>query len=145
MSDNTQRTPLATIEAFESLAFRIACVARQLLAEHPDLPLMEMRPCAFGSSTTVSTSSELDITAYDTDAVRAWATALGTTVDVRFHDADSVVARFEYHCAKATVDGVRVHVGSTRQPTEDEVAAWRAKQETAATKEGAESASGGAQ
>lgn len=135
MSDDTEYTPLQTIEALEAAAFRVGQVGRRLLADHPDLPAWNVRPAAFASDR--GTTAQLEISTYDVDAVRAWAEALGTTVDIKFHDgAGSHAHCFEYHQAKLTVSGVEVSFAATRQPTEEEAAAWRAKRDQASTEAG---------
>lgn len=141
MSDTTgytERTPLATVEAFEAAAFRAASVARRLLADHPDLPVRQIRPNASAYADTDSTFAQLEISTRSVDGVRAWAEVLGTTVTVHFHDArGSSTLAFEHHQAQAEVAGVEVAVVATRRDlTDDEFAAWRAKQAAAEDGEG---------
>ncbi|WP_329311657.1 hypothetical protein [Streptomyces sp. NBC_01262] len=130
MSD-TEYTPLQTIEFLEAAAFRVGQVWRRLRANHPDLPVSNVRPSVYANER--DTTSRLEISPDDVDAVRAWAEALGTTVDIRFHDgAGSHAHCFEYHHATVTVSGVEVSFAATRWPTEEEAAAWRAKRDQAA-------------
>ncbi|WP_432193778.1 hypothetical protein [Streptomyces sp. bgisy027] len=133
MSETTKRDPLANIEAFEAGAFRVAHVARQLLADHPDLPIREIRPQSSAYQDPGRTYASLEISAGSTAGVRAWADALRATVKVTFYDHNSTAAAFESHQAQAVVSGVDVAVVATRgHLNEDELAAWRAQQSAAA-------------
>ncbi|MDT7847248.1 hypothetical protein [Streptomyces justiciae] len=130
MSENTNRSPLTTIEAFEAGAFRVAHVSRQLLAEHPSLPVREIRPATIAFQGPATTHAKLEISTNDVDGVRAWANALGTTVSVAFYDARGVSMAFEHHEAQVTVGGVEVTVTATRHDlTEEELTAWRIAQD----------------
>ncbi|MEW2636448.1 hypothetical protein AB0903_33630 [Streptomyces sp. NPDC048389] len=131
MSEDTERSPLATIEALEAAAFRVGQVARRLLAEHPGLPVWEIRPRAIAYSRHPTNSAQLEISPRDTDAVRAWAEALGTTVDVKFYDNPARSHCFEYHGAECTIGGVEVSISATRRPSEEEITAWRTKRDQA--------------
>lgn len=126
----TERTPLATVEAFEAAAFRVSHVARRLMADHPGLPLRQVRPGA-SAYQDGNAFARLEFLARDVEGVRAWAKVLGTTVKVNFHDArGSNTLAFEHHSAEAEVAGVEVTVyASRRDLSEDELATWRAKQQ----------------
>ncbi|MFM9542275.1 hypothetical protein [Streptomyces turgidiscabies] len=127
-SEETERSVLATIEAFESAAFRVGRVARRLLAEHPDLPVWEVRPFAATHPRPGSDTAQLELASRTVDDVAAWAQALGTTPNVRFHDSPlTATGAFEFHLAAQTIDGVDVRIMATRSTTEEETAAWRAK------------------
>jgi hypothetical protein len=139
VSDSTERSALATIAAFESTAFRIAQVARQFLAEHPDLPIFDINPRAYESVHGRSTP-KLDITVGTPDDLRAWAEARGVTVDVAFYDSASSAHAFEAHKVAQTISGVEVVLGATRTPTEDELTAWRDQAAAAALVEASLSA-----
>lgn len=124
MSERTERSALATIEAFESAAFRIAQVARQLLAEHPGLPLWDIRPIASERRSGIKTA-HLELSLSEVEDLLAWAEALGVTAAVRFYDAKNSAQAFEHHEATQTITGVAVVLTATRRPTEDEIALWR--------------------
>lgn len=128
MNEDTGRSPLDTVEAFEAAAFRVAQVTRKLLAEHPGLPVGEIRPRASAHCAYADVSAQVEIATRDTDAVHAWAAALGTTATVEFHDVRGASRAFEYHGAECTVGGVEVSVCATRRPSEEEIAAWRERQ-----------------
>lgn len=137
MSENTNRSPLATIEAFEAGAFRVAGVSRQLLADHPNLPVREIRPATIAFQGPATTHAKLEISTDDVEGVRAWADALGTTVSVAFYDARGASSAFEHHEAQVTVGGVEVTVAATRHElTEEELTAWRVAQDRAAAESG---------
>lgn len=137
MSETTERSPLATIEAFEAGAFRVAHVARRLLADHPDLRVSDIRPHANAYQGPASVHAELEISTRDVAGVRGWADALGITVAVRFFDACIGCPAFEYHEARTETGGIAVKVVASRSDlTEAEVDAWRIRQQTDA-KDGA--------
>ncbi len=132
-AEETERSPLATIEAFESAAFRVGQVARRLLAEHPDLPVGDMQPFAATHPRPAGDTAQLEMMLRTVDDVAAWAHALGTTPNVRFHDSPfTATGAFEFHQAAQTIDGVDVRIMATRSTTEEETAAWRAKTAEAA-------------
>ena len=139
MTANTKRDPLATIEAFEASAFRAAQVARQLLAEHPDLSVWEVRPRASVSPASRDNDvAALEIATDTVDDVRSWAEALGVEVEITVHDRiPGLDTRpFTIHKCTARVAGVDVKVIDSRELSEDEVAAWRAEQCQAVAEDG---------
>lgn len=139
MSEETRRSPLATIEAFESAAFRSAQVARQLLADHPDLSVYEIRPYAATSAYMQDADmGKLEISTDTVDDVRAWAEVLGAEVEITVHaDIPGLKTQpFAIHRCTARIAGVEVKVIDSRELTEDEVAAWRAEQGQAAAEGG---------
>lgn len=128
MSKSTKRDFLATIQAFEAGAFRVAHVARQLLADHPDLPVREIRLLAHEAQDPAASDVRLEISVRCADDARVWADALGTTVTVTFYDHGSTARAFEYHVVRATVGGVGVEIKTTRiDLTDAEIEAWRAQ------------------
>jgi hypothetical protein len=131
VSEDTERTPLDTIEAFEAAAFRTSQVARRLLAEHPSLSVREIRLHASAYRYPDSRLPQLEVRAGGIDGVRAWAEALGTDVDVKVHDSANNGYAFEYCEAALVVGGVDVRVYATRSLTQEEAAVWRTKQDQA--------------
>lgn len=138
----TERTPIATIEAFEAAAFRVSHVVRRLLAEHPALPLKEIRPSSHAYGTAPTARIEVD--PGDVDAVRAWATALGAEVQMKVYDATAGCRAFEYHKATVEMDGVEVDIACTRSMPDDQAQARDTRQNKAAAQEPA-GESGGVQ
>jgi hypothetical protein len=124
VSTYTEHTPLSVVEGFEAAAFRLTQVARQLLAEHPGLPINDIRPSVLAS--THGISAQLEISVYDEGTgVRAWAEALGAAVTIDVHDVGTYA--YEHHEATVERGGVTVHVGGTRRLTDEEFATLRAK------------------
>ncbi|MCH5677862.1 hypothetical protein [Streptomyces gilvus] len=138
MSETTKRSPLQTIEAFESAAFRTAQVARQLLAEHPDLSVLEIRPrTALSSFIQDSDMATLEISTETVDDVRGWAEAFGAEVEITVHDGFSGNPRpFAIHKCTTRISGVEVKAIDSRELSDEEAAAWRAEQEPTAAKGG---------
>lgn len=119
---------LATVEEFEAGAFRVGQVARRLMADHPDLLMLgELRPVTVTHRCPGGLAPQLEITVRTTDDVAAWAKALGTAVEVHFHDEAGVTTAFEFHETRPSIDGVDVWVTSVRRTTEEETTAWQAK------------------
>jgi hypothetical protein len=122
VSKTPERTPPAVVEIFESAAFRIGRVARQLFTELPDLPADEVRPMVAATSRYLS--AELHISVYDSgDGVRAWAAALGAEVETGLADAGT--HGYEYLEIRWPVDGVDVCIAGTRRLSDEEYAALR--------------------
>lgn len=118
-----------TIQLFEAAAFRVGHVARILQVEHPDLEIKDLRPSVYASaySDEISATAKLEMRAASTDGVHAWAQALGVEVSVNFQDAVGASRAFEHHEAKVTLDNVEVTIYDTRRPSDEEIAAWRAR------------------
>lgn len=100
--------PMAGIEAMELAAWRVGQAARQMLREHPDLPVYEMR------AGSVSTGKpDLDVSVNTVDDVRTWASRTGVTAtsNIRAYGTDFVG---EFVSASADLNGVTVAVFCTR-------------------------------
>lgn len=135
MSDRTERTPLAVIETFESVAFRASHVARQLLADHADLPLWMLSIRGASSSHMRDADmADVELQTPSVDDVRVWAEALGGEVVVNVYGGSGVTPPFAGHKCQVRIAGVCVEVASSRELSEDEAVAWRA--ERAAATEG---------
>jgi len=121
MSERTN--PLGAIEAMEAAAFRTGQAARQMLAEHPDLPVQEIRP---GYST--GGRAELAIHAGDCDSVRAWAERLGLEAEAHFgsytYPTNGYEMVYEACHAKGTVLGAQVDISGTRSVEGAERESW---------------------
>lgn len=141
MSEGNERSPLAGIESFEAAVFRVGQVARRLLADNPELPVRDLEPTAWTLAQGTAVTAALEITPDSVDGVRAWAKALGgeASVEVRGKGARYRVAKFETEIA-----GVQVEFTATGAASEDEIAAWRAEQDQAATSAGAQTLGGAA-
>ncbi|NWF28000.1 hypothetical protein HW130_17295 [Streptomyces sp. PKU-EA00015] len=127
----TERSPLGTTEVFEAAAFRVSRVVRRLLAEHPGLPLKEIRPSARADGFGGTRSAQVELDPREVDGVRAWAEALGAEVQVKFYDTTAGCPAFESHKATVEVDGVEVEIACTRSLSDDEAQTWRTGQDLA--------------
>lgn len=142
MSETTERSPLAMIEAFEAAAVSTAQVARSLLTEHPELALASLAPLVrISSMASRSTSMRLKGAAADPDTVRAWAKALGVDVESQVEDGGGFP--FEWAEVRTQIDGVHIEILGFRTLTEDEATAWRAERKQAAEESGTAGATGG--
>lgn len=120
---------MATIEVFESAAFRVSGVVRRLLVEYPALPLKEIRPSARAYAYTDIPGAQVEVDPGDVDGVRAWAEALSAEVQVKFYDDATGLRPFEYHKATVDVDGVEVEISCSRSLSDDEAQVWRTRQD----------------
>lgn len=130
MSQDTELSPLAAIEAMEAAAFRTGLMARRLLAEHPDLPVKEIRP-----GFVTGGKAELDITVDSCDNVRAWAERFGLHAALRINSYTVVSGYenvYESCTAKGMFDGIDIRVLGTRNVDGAEREAWIAERDQAA-------------
>ncbi|MGW3417023.1 hypothetical protein [Streptomyces phaeochromogenes] len=141
MSDATEGNVLARIDAMEAAAFRAGLMARRLLAEHPDLPVKEIRPGFVGGG-----RAELQINTDDCDGVSVWAERLGLPVESKIssytYDTGYEMV-FEACRAEGQVDGVGIELLGTRSLDGAEREAWIAERDQAAAGPTAESGTGG--
>jgi hypothetical protein len=130
VSDETKGNVLAGIEAMEAAAFRTGLMARRLLADHPDLPVKEIRP-----GYVTGGRAELQINTDDCDGVRAWAERFGLHVESQIssytlgNDHENV---YEACRAKGQVDGAGIELLGTRSLDGAEREAWIAERDQAA-------------
>lgn len=139
MTDNTTNLLLDGITQLESAVFRAGQVARHLMSEHPDLTAKRVSYSVYGYIDEDDSDPgipKLDLRADGLDGTRAWAQALGTELTLNTRGTTHYV--FEVGECEADVDGVLVHVTGARALPDDEAAAWRTQQATAA--DGGESA-----
>lgn len=120
-----KRTPLETVAAFESAAFRVGQVARRIIAEHPDLAVQDLflKTTATGhgyESATVEITPDHD----GLDGVHRWAEALGAEVVIKFCDYGG--RSFDHASVTVEFDGVTVEVHATTAVPPEDVAARRA-------------------
>lgn len=144
MSDETKRNVLAEIEAMEASAFRTGLMARCLLAEHPDLPVKEIRPGFLGGG-----RAGLQINAGDCDGVRVWAERFSLRVESHidsyvYGNGNGYENVYEACRAKGEVDGVGIELLGTRSLDDAEREAWIAERDRDAAGS-AETAPGGAE
>lgn len=121
---------LAAIEAMETAAFRTGMMARRLLAEHPDLPVKEIRPGFVSGG-----KAEVCVTVDDCDGVRAWAERLGLRAESEIRSY-TVVSGYEnvYEStnAKGVLDGIGIELLGTRVVDGAEREAWIAERDRTA-------------
>lgn len=141
MSENTKSNPLAAIEAMEAAAFRTGLMARRLLAEHPDLPVKEIRPGFVSGG-----NAELHINVDYCDGVRAWAERLGMQTESKISSytvGTGYENVYEACRAKGQIDGTDLEFLGTRNLDGAEREAWIAERDQAAAEQ-AGGESGGA-
>lgn len=120
--------PLAAIERMEAAAFRVSRVTRQLLADHPDLPMKDLLPGAVTIGRT-----EIDFSAGSIEGATAWAEALGVELTRTSHP-DAIYGWHGYEAAHVSADigGVHVRITGTRSLTAAEAAVRQAAKATPA-------------
>lgn len=118
-----EENPLAAVEAAESAMFRMGQLARRLLAEHPTLPLVVLRP-----EITSRRAAFLALSVETLAEVRTWAAALGGETSAE--KAARVYGSFGYWYLDtvANIEGIAVRVACAQPMTEAELAAWHADQ-----------------
>lgn len=119
MSDTGGHTPLQTIEALEAAAFRTGQALRQVLAEHPELPIRALHPYVHVSGyldEEATTRASVEISTHGVDGVHAWAQALGGEPVISIH-GDSAHP-FEHAELKVTLGGTEVRICGTRRLTD---------------------------
>jgi hypothetical protein len=125
---------LAAIEGMEAAAFRTGLMARRLLAEHPDLPVKEIRPGYVGGG-----NAELQIDTDDCDGVRAWAERFGLRAESKISSyvlGNGYENVYEACRAKGKIDGVGIQLLGTRNVDGAEREAWIAERDQAAAEQG---------
>lgn len=124
MSERLAHSPLAAIEALEAGAFRLGQAVRQILAEHPGLPIRAFHPSVYvhgyldGPSTV---RASVEISAHDVDGVDAWARALGGRPEYRTHTQPGHA--FLHAHLDVPLGGAVLRVVGTRSLTDAEAAA----------------------
>uniref|UniRef100_A0AAU2A377 Uncharacterized protein n=1 Tax=Streptomyces sp. NBC_00093 TaxID=2975649 RepID=A0AAU2A377_9ACTN len=125
-------TPREVLESYEAAAFRLSGVARRLLADNPDLPVLQVTPSAGGVAYQGGWAT-LQLSVDTEDDVKAWALVLGVAAETKFFDQTSTVGRpFLFFDAKAEIDGVEVKIQTSRTVPDEELPLWRGKQQSAA-------------
>ncbi|MFF5004654.1 hypothetical protein ACFY3G_17705 [Streptomyces phaeochromogenes] len=141
MSDETKGNVLAEVEAMEAAAFRTGLMARRLLAEHPDLPVKEIRPGFVSGG-----NAELQIDTGDCDGVHAWAERFGLGTESKissFMLGNGYESVYEACRGEGQIDGVGIELLGTRGVDGAEREAWIAERDQAAAEPTAESGTGG--
>ncbi|MEU4172148.1 hypothetical protein AB0F46_35355 [Streptomyces sp. NPDC026665] len=131
-----QQGPLAGVEEVLQRAARVAALARQLLAEHPDAGLVADTVSVFGHQSGNS-SAELHLSAEGMEALRQIAAAIEAEVNVWASNGHGTV--LEHGTATSTVDGIAVHVRAYEPMPAGRAAVWLAQQDQPA----AEASDGG--
>ncbi|MFI6274273.1 hypothetical protein [Streptomyces sp. NPDC050988] len=130
MSDETEGSVLAAIEAMEAAAFRTGLMARRLLAEHPDLSVKEIR-----AGFVAGGHAELHINTDECDGVRVWAERFGLRVESNISSYTLGNGRenvYEACTAEGEIDGVGIKLLGTRAVEGAEGEAWIAERDQAA-------------
>ncbi|MCX4974271.1 hypothetical protein [Streptomyces sp. NBC_00620] len=125
--------PLAAIEQAEQHTARVAAVARQLLADHPDSGLAVQNVVVFGHEN--SGSAEIGCRVEGLDAVHRVAASFGAEVAVRVTGSGPDMV-LEHGSATVTVDGIDVNLAGYSKMPKDEAAAWLAQQNQAPAADG---------
>ncbi|MFF5001756.1 DUF6195 family protein [Streptomyces phaeochromogenes] len=130
-TDAQEPGPLAAVEQTESIAARVALLARRLVAEHPDTGLAIQHVSLFGHEHGDG-RADIHFNADGLDALRQVAAALGAEVTVEVSGSVRPFV-FEHGTATSTVDGIDVELRAYSQLSHDEAAAWRAQQDQPAS------------
>jgi hypothetical protein len=134
VSEETKGNALAAIEGMEAAAFRTGLMARRLLAEHPDLPVQEIRPGYVSGG-----RAELQINAGYCDGVRAWAERFGLQTESKIssytYGTGSEMV-YESCRAEGQIDGADIQFLGTRNVEGAEREAWIAERDRAAAEQG---------
>ncbi|MBL3669099.1 hypothetical protein JL475_24510 [Streptomyces sp. M2CJ-2] len=128
MTETTEHSPLEAVQALESGAFRLGQVLRRVLGEHAHLPVRRIYPSVYVSGYNdqeASTTARVEIGAGSIAGVRAWAEALGGEVEARI---TASAYPFEHAEFTTSINEVQLVVTGTRSLSEDEAAAWQARQ-----------------
>ncbi|WP_340382254.1 hypothetical protein U5640_36210 [Streptomyces sp. SS7] len=136
MSDNAVHTPLEAIEALESATFRMGQALRQVLAEHPGLPIRTFHPSVRVDGyldEQARARASVEISARDVNGVEAWAKALGGEPEYRTHTVPN--RPFLHADLTVTLGGTAVRIYGTRPLTDAETAALPAEQQADADAE----------
>lgn len=112
MTENTTQNPnpLRSVVAMESAVFRMGQIARQLVAEHPGLPLDDIEPSVYtyDSSRDIVIRAKLEMQIPTAQGARDWADAIGCEPTVTERETDygpSTSAKFETVIDGVTVEG----------------------------------------
>lgn len=110
MPENTTPSPdpLRTVVAMEAAAFRTGQIARQLVADHPNLPLDGIEPtvATYDDLRGIVVRARLELQLSSAQVAQDWAAALGCEHTVTEHETGygpSTVAKFE-----TVIDGVTI-------------------------------------
>jgi len=130
----TKLNLLAGVEAMEAATFRLGHVARRLLNDHPDLPVLDIEPTAWAMSHGTHITAYLEVTPKSLDGASAWAHALGVEAAVQLCGKPGTVPyrKVEF---ETEVDGVLVKVMVTGAASDDERTAWATQEAPAPAEE----------
>ncbi|MCZ7414275.1 hypothetical protein [Streptomyces sp. WMMC897] len=106
--------PMIAITGMEAAAWRASRLARQLLADHPDLPLQSFATAVDGSSYSGG-NAKVELRCETYDDTRAWAKRLDIDLGTRsFQYRTSQSAAMEVLSGEVELHDVTVHLSANR-------------------------------